>query len=90
MEKYIVAILIGAVCLIALLVGALHRKAEWLMDFLVRGIVGTVAIFFLNMAFVKMGLRIEVGINTITVLTSAFLGLPGVAALYGLGIYQLL
>jgi inhibitor of the pro-sigma K processing machinery len=90
MDKYIGVILIGAICLIALIIGALHRRAEWLMNFLVRGILGTIAIYFLNIAFVKMGLQVEIGINAATVLTSAVLGFPGVAALYGLGLYQLL
>jgi inhibitor of the pro-sigma K processing machinery len=90
MDKYIGMILIGAICLITLIIGALHKKAEWLMNFLVRGILGTISIYFLNIAFLKVGLQVEVGINAITVLTSAMLGFPGVAVLYGLGLYQIL
>jgi inhibitor of the pro-sigma K processing machinery len=90
MEKYFGYILIAAVCLIALMIGALRKRAEWLMNLLVRGILGIIAIYFVNMALLQAGIKLGVGINAATVLTSAFLGFPGVAALYGLGLYQLL
>ncbi|MDR2044726.1 MAG: pro-sigmaK processing inhibitor BofA family protein [Clostridium sp.] len=90
MEKYIGIIFIVAACAVALLIGALRRKSEWLLNLLLRGIVGTIAIYFVNLGLEKAGIYIHIGLNAATVLTAAFLGFPGVAALYGIGFYQML
>jgi len=90
MEKYIGTILIAAVCAIALLVGALRKKSEWLLNILLRGVLGTIAVYFINQTLSDMGIEVGVGINAVTILTSGFLGFPGVAALYGIGFYQML
>ena len=36
------------VCLIVLIIGALGRKVEWLVNFILRAVMGTVWIYFLN------------------------------------------
>jgi len=90
MAKYIGTILIVAACAAVILVGALRRKSEWLINLILRGILGTIAIYFINIALNNWGVQLNVGINAVTVLTSGILGLPGVAALYGIGLYQLL
>ena len=36
------------------------------------------------------GMTVVVGVNPVTLLTSAFLGFPGLAALYGVQFYKLL
>jgi len=90
MEKYIGTILIAAVCAIALLVGALRKKSEWLLNILLRSVLGTIAVYFINQTLSGMGIEVGVGINAVTILTSGFLGFPGVAALYGIGFYQML
>ena len=90
MDYKIGIILIIVVCLIALLIGAMRRKVEWLLNFLMRGILGTIAIYFINLAVSSTGISALVGINPATVLTCGVLGFPGIAALYGLGIYKLL
>lgn len=61
---------------------------EWLLNVVMRSILAAVAIYFINTWMEGMGLQAEVGINAFTVLTSGFLGLPGLLALYGLGIYK--
>ncbi len=90
MEKYIGIILIVAACTIVLLIGALRRKSEWLLNLILRGVMGTIAIYFIDAALTGLGIEVGVGINAATVLTSGILGLPGVAALYGIGFYRLL
>ena len=63
---------------------------EKLLNILMRGILGTIAMYFINTTLHNMGLSLGVGINAVTVLTSGILGFPGLLALYGIGIYRLL
>ena len=63
---------------------------EQILNILLRGILGTIAIYFINSALEAMGLSLGVGINAVTVLTSGILGFPGLLALYGIGIYKTL
>ena len=90
MEKYLGTLLIVTACTVVLLIGALRKKSEWLLNFILRGILGTIAIYFINIAIIGMGFETNVGINVVTVLSSGFLGMPGVLALYGIGFYQLI
>ena len=83
-------IVIIAACIVVLIVGAIRRKTEWMLNILMRGILGTIAIYFINNALRGYGIPVEVGINPFTVLTSAILGFPGIATLYGIGIYKIL
>lgn len=78
------------VCAAVLLIGALKKRAEWLLNGCLRAVLGVIVIYFVNSFLEKQGIDICVGINAVTVLTSAILGFPGVAALYGLGFYRLL
>ena len=79
-----------AVCAVVLLVGILHKKAEWLLNGCLRAVVGTIAMYFINFYLGEQGIDMGIGINAVTVLTSAILGFPGVAALYGIGVYKFL
>ncbi len=76
--------------MIALLIGAVRSKAEWLLNVAMRSILGTIAIYFINGVLASRGIALGVGINAVTVLTSGILGIPGVLALYGIGIYRIL
>ena len=49
-----------------------------------RGIVGTVTIYGVNQLLFSYGIAPSVGINPLTILTSAVLGIPGVMALFAL------
>ncbi len=80
--------LLAAVCAAVLLMGALRRRAEWLLNLLMRAVTGCVAIYFINLGTAALGIPTLVGINPATALTCGFLGFPGLAALYGLGFYQ--
>ncbi len=63
---------------------------EQILNILLRGLLGTLAIYFINSALEAMGLSLGVGINAVTVLTSGILGFPGLLALYGIGFYKFL
>lgn len=65
-------------------------KKEWFLNTLMRSIFGVIAIYFINAALASAGISLGVGINGATVLTSGILGIPGLAALYGIGLYKFL
>ncbi|MCM1044765.1 MAG: pro-sigmaK processing inhibitor BofA family protein [Candidatus Gastranaerophilales bacterium] len=90
MENETGMLLIIGACIIVLLIGAVRKKVEWLLNFALRSILGTVAIYFVNGALESIGISLGVGINITTVLTSGILGIPGLVALYGIGFYRIL
>lgn len=63
---------------------------EKVINLVMRSILGTIAIYFVNAALEKAGISLGVGINAVTVLTSGILGFPGVLGLYAIGIYKIL
>lgn len=82
-------LMMGAMAVILLLF-AWRLRLEWLINLLLRGVLGAVAIYFINLAVTRQGYTALVGINPVTVLTCSVLGFPGLAALYGLQIFYLL
>lgn len=90
MEYQTGMIILMVICVAVLLAGAFKSRAEWLMNACMRGILGAVAIYFINLFLEKQGISVGIGINPVTVLTSAILGFPGLAALYGVGLYNFL
>jgi inhibitor of the pro-sigma K processing machinery len=83
-------LLVVAACAVVLLIGAVRKNMEWILNVVMRSILGTVAMYFANSALAAAGISLGVGINAVTVLTTGILGFPGLVALYGLGIYKLL
>lgn len=79
-----------AICAIVLFMGVMKRKMEWLLNVLMRSILGTIAIYFVNGALAGVGISLGVGINPLTVLTSGILGFPGLVAIYSVGFYNYL
>lgn len=90
MDNYMGGLMIVGACIFVLMIGAFRKKKEWIINFIFRSVIGTVAIFFLNGFLVSQGLSIAIGINPITVLTSGVLGLPGLIMLYGINLYKFL
>lgn len=90
MNSYMGPLLIVFACIGVLFIGAMRRKLEWLLNFVTRSILGTIAIYFINMGLTTLGISLGVGINAVTILTSGILGIPGLVALYAIGIYQML
>lgn len=90
MNHYMGTLLIVFACIGVLLIGAIRKKTEWLLNVVMRSILGTIAIYFINIVLGTFGISLGVGINAVTILTSGILGIPGLFALYGIGIYRLL
>ncbi len=90
MEHYMGTLFIVLACICVLLIGAIRKKMEWLLNMVMRSILCTIAIYFMNIALGTFGISVGVGINAVTVLTSGILGIPGLFALYGIAIYQML
>lgn len=82
--------LIGAVCIIVLLIITFRTKVEFIINLVLRSVLGTIAIYFINGLLTWGGIAVMVGINPVTVLTSGILGFPGVILLFGIGFYKLL
>ena len=78
------------VCLIVLVVGAMGRKVEWLVNFILRAVMGTIGIYCINYLLAARQISIAVGINPLTILTSGILGFPGIAVLYGIHFFKIL
>lgn len=90
MGRYLGICLIVVTGTAVLLIGAMRRRAEWVLNIVLRAVLGMIAVYFINLFLESRGISPVVGINGITFLTSAILGFPGLAALYGLGFYRFL
>ena len=84
------AAMILAVCLIVLAIGAMGRKVEWLVNFVLRAVMGTIGIYAFNYLLAARQMQVAVGINPLTILTSGILGFPGIAVLYGIHFFKIL
>ena len=62
----------------------MKSKKLFLVNFIIRAILGLGLIFFTNQFLEYKEIAMEVGINAVSFLTSGFLGVPGVALLYGI------
>ncbi len=82
-------IIIGML-LVVIFIGVIRKKIEWIVNFLLRMVMGTIGIYFINYVLTKYGLECSVAINPLSVLTSGFLGIPGLAVLYGINFYKFL
>lgn len=81
---------ISVVCLIVLGIGAMGRKVEWLVNFILRAVMGTIGIYAINYMLAQRQIQVAVGINPLTILTSGALGFPGLAVLYGIYFFKIL
>lgn len=90
MEKMGSMAAILGVCMLVLVIGALGRKIEWIINFVLRAVLGTIGIYFLNNFLLSSNILVTVGINPMTVLTSGILGFPGLVVLYGINFFKIL
>lgn len=67
-----------------------ERRPSIIVNFLIRALVGMAMIFFVNEFLASKGVDISVGMNGVSFLTSGAFGIPGVALLYGIILYQTL
>lgn len=90
MEKISSMAAILVVCTLVLVIGAFGRKIEWIINFVLRAVLGTIGIYFLNNFLIASNISASVGINPMTVLTSGILGFPGLVVLYGINFFKIL
>ena len=90
MDTYTGIFYIVAILAIVLFIGVFKNRAEWIINLILRGISGMLMIYFLNFLFEKQYPAMEMVYNQVTFLTSAILGFPGVAMLYGINFYMIL
>ena len=79
-------LMIGAACLLVLLVAAMRSRTQILMNFILRAVLGLVLIYFVNAFLDGRGIPIHVGLGVVSLLVSGALGAPGVLMMYGIGI----
>lgn len=80
--------IIVGICFLVLLIGVLRRKAEILLNIIVRMVVGLFAIYACNQFFAQMGIPVAVGMNPLSAGTVGLLGIGGFALLYGIVFYS--
>lgn len=90
MEKYYGIGAILGICLFILFIGIMKQKAKVAAAFFSRGIVGTAAILGANAVLKSQGIAVAVGVNPLSVLTVASLGISGFVLLYGILFYRFL
>ena len=90
MDNGMVVLIMTGICALVLLIGLLKRRAEILLNVLVRTIMGCVAIIFLNDFLQKQGIPVSAGLNPLNILTIGSLGAGGFALIYGILFYSLL
>lgn len=73
-----------AVLVLVLTIGALKRKAAFLVGFMIRMTCGVAMILVVNSILSYYQISTLVGVNAISLLTSAILGIPGVCVLYAI------
>ncbi len=64
-----------------------EKKSGFVVNFFVRAIVGITVIFFVNEFLITKGIDSGVGVNILNFGVSGVFGLPGIALLYGIGLY---
>ena len=62
----------------------MQEKNYFLVNFIIRAILGLGLIFFANQFLAEKEIALKVGINAASFITSGFLGMPGVMLLYGI------
>ena len=80
--------MIGAAALL-LVMSFFGKKAEWVLNLVLRSIFGVIFMYFINWGIRILGFTVAVGINAATVLTVGILGFPGILVLYGLAVYRM-
>lgn len=87
--KYAILAVVG-VCALVLMIGILRRKAEIVLNFFVRMVVGMVGIYVVNAILAQKGIDLAVGLNAVSALTIGSLGFGGFLLLYGVLLLNLL
>lgn len=90
MDTYMGIFLIVGILVLVLFIGAMKNRAEWIINFVLRGVMGMMIVYFVNFLLADYVPDMRIGYNSITFLAGGLLGIPGVAMLYGINFYMLL
>ncbi len=90
MSTYSGGLMIIGILVLVLLIGAAKSRAEWIINFILRGVLGMVMVYFVNYFLSGRVPGIEIGYNLVTFITTGILGFPGVLMLYGINFYMIL
>lgn len=88
MEGQVVLFMVAVGAVILLIACAVKGCMEWILDVLMRGLLGAVGIHFFNLLLSFAGISLGIGVNSFSLLTICFLGIPGFVGLYILGFYR--
>lgn len=83
-----VAMIIG-MCAVVLLIGVIKKRAEFIINFFLRAVGGTIGIYLINFLLGSVGVTAYVGINAVTVAAAGILGVPGIFLLYSMMFYKM-
>lgn len=81
--------IVGALAAV-LVIGIFKNRAERIINFVLRGVLGMMMIYFANYFLAEHLPGMEMGYNLLTFCTSGFLGVPGILLLYGINLYMIL
>ena len=81
--KYGIWAILG-MCVLILFLGGVKKKSEYILNFLVRVVVGLVCIYFANEFLAMQGISVSVGMNPYTAGILGVLGTGGFFLLYGI------
>ncbi len=90
MSTYSGGLMIIGILVLVLLIGAAKSRAEWIINFILRGVLGMVMVYFVNYFLSGRVPGIEIGYNLVTFIITGILGFPGVLMLYGINFYMIL
>lgn len=82
--------MIAVMCLLVLAIVLFRRRVQLLLGLVLRFLCGIAGIYLVNMLMGRAAFEAAIGINPVTVLVTAILGIPGLAMLYGIKIVSLL
>ncbi|MCC8140572.1 MAG: pro-sigmaK processing inhibitor BofA family protein [Lachnospiraceae bacterium] len=90
MDKTSGIFVIAGACLLVLFMVTVKRKAEILLNFCLRAVLGGIAIHAVNTAFSLWGISCCVAIGPLSLLTSGILGISGVSLLFAISAIRFL
>lgn len=73
-----------------LMIGSFKSRAEIIINFILRGVLGMMVIYFANYFLSERMPDMEIGYNFLSFCISGFLGIPGICLLYGINLYMIL
>ena len=90
MSTYSGLLWIGSTLAAVLMLGMFRNHIEMIINFILRGILGLLLIYFGNCALAGWMPELHIGYNLISFGTAGFLGIPGVLMLFGINLYMIL